>query len=798
MPSQLFTSTENNFTKGLITEATGLNFPENAATATSNTEFTLIGDVIRREGINYEVSGSNNTVNTNNQAFNQYLWKNAGGDGQTELVVQQIGQTLYFYLASSATTTSPISTQLVGNVVLVPVSGGSVDATKNATFADGNGYLFVYHSSCEPSFVTYNPGTQVLSIAVISVQVRDFVGLNDNLKITTRPSTLSTEHNYNIQNQGWTSGNSIFTTSQTVVSAAIGSATFQVASGLTIPNGTIMSCYTTMNSAYLSHGVYTVVGVPYALMYGTVVSYTGTTLQLNIYSATTGGSTGITGNPVPTQFGGNGSYNPVTPSGYYYAFQPWGISSVNTSVIQTWNSAEGNYPSNADVWWYFKDNTDIFNPATTQPSVSLATGTAPQGHFILPAFNMDRSAASGISGITAVTTMSRPSNGAWFQGRVWFTGAAGFQATTGDASFYTWTENIYFSQVVQTPSDFGSCYQTNDPTSENLFDILPTDGGVITEPGTGKIYKLFPISNGMIIMAQNGIWFLTGSTGIGFAANDYTITKLSSIKMLSEHSVVDVNGLPMFWNEEGIYMVEPVQNGSLTVNPITVGTILSFYNDIPTVSKQYARGAYDPINYVVQWTYRSTAESGIANRYQYDSILNYNTYNKSFFPYTVGSSTSNINGILYVNYPNSGATAPEPGFKYPSSTTTTFSYADEHDTNYVDWGSVNYKSTFTVGYKLHGQGIFRFQVPYVYVYSRNNGYAAYYIQGCWDYASGFDSNRWSQPQFTEINESNTAMSIRRHKIRGRGLVLQLQFNSVDGQPFDIMGWALYESRNSGA
>jgi hypothetical protein len=62
VPQQLGTTTENNFTKGLITEATGLNFPENAATSTDNCQYTLIGDVTRRLGIDREVNFSPNPV----------------------------------------------------------------------------------------------------------------------------------------------------------------------------------------------------------------------------------------------------------------------------------------------------------------------------------------------------------------------------------------------------------------------------------------------------------------------------------------------------------------------------------------------------------------------------------------------------------------------------------------------------------------------------------------------------------------------------------------------------------------
>ena len=51
MAQQTSTAVENNFTKGFITESTGLNFPENAATDTDNCEYTIVGDVNRRLGI---------------------------------------------------------------------------------------------------------------------------------------------------------------------------------------------------------------------------------------------------------------------------------------------------------------------------------------------------------------------------------------------------------------------------------------------------------------------------------------------------------------------------------------------------------------------------------------------------------------------------------------------------------------------------------------------------------------------------------------------------------------------------
>src|SRR5579872_4662831 len=811
MPAQVITSVENNFTKGLITEATGLNFPENAATSATNCTFTLIGDVIRREGINEELNGTTVNINRALSAMTSYVWNNPGGDGNSKLLVKQVGKTLYFYNIATSTIASPLSTQQLAQTVdlsLNTVSGSSFDISKEAAFADGNGYLIVYHPSCEPGYILYNPGTQSVSLNQINVQIRDFQGLNDGLAVNTRPLTLTNEHNYNIQNQGWTSGNTWATAS--VSSVNISSTTnyiFTVPSGISgISNGQTCTMQTTSTILHRdpANGNPTFLTNITVNATGTVVSYSGTSLTINVFTFSYTGASPYYANP--NNHGGPGNEVLLfgSPQWIFIDYTPWSIASVNTNNISTWFSAESNYPSNADVWWYFKDNTGTFAPGSTQPSVTLATGNAPQGHFILPAFNMNRTAVSGISNLTTVSTTVRPNTGCWFQGRVWYTGVSASQATIGDAQYYTWTENIYYSTTITSINDFGICYQQNDPTSENLNGELPTDGGVLQVVGSGTIHKLFPIVNGLLVFANNGVWFITGSQGIGFASNDFTITQLSKIKCLSRHSFIDVNGLPFFWNEEGIYQVMPQQGGQLAVEPITVGTILSFYNNIPLASKKYARGSYDPINYTIQWCYRSTIESSTTDRYQFDSILNFNTYNKAFFPYTVsaGPNTNFIHDVVYISYPFISNATPEPDFKYPTSSLISDNYlhtfAEEYDTNYVDWGSVNYTSQFITGYKLHGQGLMKVQVPYIYTYSRTNqGYQAFYLQSIYDYAADFDSNRWTQRQFVELNDANATMVQRRHKLRGQGYAIQIMITSVAGQPFDLMGWALYETRNTG-
>lgn len=774
MPQQLTVAVENNFTKGLITEATGLNFPENAATDCDNCEFTLIGDVTRRLGINIEPNGVGLSSVPIVAGQSTYVWNNPGGNGDAKLLVRQIGNVLYFYDISAVTTTLPLSSRRLGTTVDMTQYGSpTADSTQECTFADGNGYLFVYNQSVNPFWVYYNSGN--ITSGGIAIYTRDFAGTNDGLAVNTRTNIGSVQHFYNLQNQGWITGQPWAATSSiSYVIGTTGVVAWTVAPGITgIVAGQKVSI--TYNGPGYGGGF----GLPppgTVVATGTVSSYAGNILQINVTYAISG-------------------YSLVSSNG------PWAINPISVGFIDTFLSAAGVYPSNSDVWWFFKDNTGAFSPSTTLANVNYTTGLAPRGHYIMNEFYQDRTAISGNVGITPAITYVRPTTGAWFQGRVWYTGVNASFPSSGDIPTFTWTENIYFSQVVQTPNDFGSCYQVNDPTSETLNGLLPTDGGVIKIVGAGRIHKLFPIANGLLVFANNGIWFITGSTGIGFTANDYTLTQISKVKILSPYSFVDVNGLPMFWNEEGIYQVSSSQNGSLTVEPLTVGTILTYYSNIPVASKYYARGDYDPVNYVVQWTFRSTQETGLGDRYIFDRMLNYNTYNKAFYPYSIalGPLQEGISGINYISYPTVTSSTPDPGFIYPFAYINGISFAKEYDDNLVDWGSANYDSYFVTGYKIRGQGIKKFQPQYIQIWNRTNGdKLAYSLKGIWDYAASANSGRFTSKQIAIINDANYGVVHKRHKIRGRGYSLQFKVTSKDGWPFDVIGWSVIDMANAGA
>ena len=200
---------ENHFIAGLKTEYTGLNFPENATTDTQNCVYSLIGDVTRRGGINLEANFVVQGINTSNVARSSFKWYNAGGDGSTQLLVQQIGNILYFYRSSSATIANPLSTTLLPSSINIngfQSAGNTADISQTeCQYATGNGYLFVFHPNCDSFFCTYSNG--LVTGTAVSIQTRDFIGINEpGVPDNLRPKTLSDEHLYNLLNQGWTQG----------------------------------------------------------------------------------------------------------------------------------------------------------------------------------------------------------------------------------------------------------------------------------------------------------------------------------------------------------------------------------------------------------------------------------------------------------------------------------------------------------------------------------------------------------------------------------------------------------------
>ncbi len=714
MARQSSISIENDFSRGLITEATGISFPENAATELFDVVLHTTKKVTRRKGFEYEMEFTQKTIDRDGGVVSSYFWKNVTGDGDTSLLVLQVGGTLYFYKGVDPLSGGALATTITLSTFSPSGSPPAPDPVA-CTFSDGNGLLFVTHPDLDAFRVAYTASNETVAATQIDPETRDFQGLDSGIAVDSRPAgttfaalkTANKEHAYNLLNQGW---------------------------------------------------------------------------------AFNEGSSG---------------------------------------PIDDWDTARTDMPSNADAWWYYLDTSGDWADAEI---ARYDPGNAPaaKGHFILNVFSKDRTTASGVASITTVTTGNkRFSTSAFFAGRMFW---SGINSTEVNSS-------IFFTQIVERDEQYGFCYQKNDPATDDIPDLLADDGGVIDIPEAGTIVKLIVVQASLIVFATNGIWAISGSQGLGFAANDFSVAKISSIGHPALTSFVIVEGLPMWWNPEGIYALNSDQAGlAFQAREITENTIKTFFDLIPQSSRKVVKGAYNPDTKVVQWLYQTAESSTIDDAQEYDAVLNFHSQLGAFHPWTISAADAKVHDIFILegtggNATNSGVTSNSgadnvqdaggdevivwtlssavltPAFKYITSATNgagsyNFTFSEAWDVDYLDWTAeettgVAYESYLITGYKIRGDTMRMQQSNYIQTYFDKETNASCNIQGRWDWSANSLSGKFSTIQEAySTRRDNFDINFRRLKIRGKGRSLQLRLSSSAGQPFTLLGWSSFDSVNA--
>lgn len=173
--------------RGLITEASDLSFPENATTDEKN--FLLdTGGLIRqrRKGWAFRastVTGSLSEVDVDNVVY----WQ----EPDILLVVthDSTGTILRLYnpdtlaeLGTLSVSSNKVETQLAENTNVVVLTTSDAD---------------------RPILLEYEKQSTRVQIYQVDISIRDFELVDDGLALSERPSTLSDNHNYNLNNAGW-------------------------------------------------------------------------------------------------------------------------------------------------------------------------------------------------------------------------------------------------------------------------------------------------------------------------------------------------------------------------------------------------------------------------------------------------------------------------------------------------------------------------------------------------------------------------------------------------------------------
>lgn len=757
MPKKSVKADVNSFVRGLITEASPLNFPDNASLDEQNFELNRDGTRNRRLGIALEpayVDVASNTPVENIVANDPvaFQWKGAGGDEERVLLVTQFDNRLSFFDMQR----EPIS----GSGFLTEIVLNGFPTGVKYSFATVDGTLVVVAGIDVVCLLTYEEG--VFRASYRRIQVRDVWGVEESIAsyetdISYR-GAIDSYHYYNLLNQSW--------------------------------------------------------GIPRKSQHG-----------------------------------------------------------VEVDPAWLYNEELGVWPSNSETVWpglqyqpvslsqqpFERLYTNIYN------EVLGADVKAPKGYFIIDLLRRGQSRASAVVRnfrkypkliYNAVTVPSDYTLGGAkivvdFAGRVFYGGFSG-EVVGGDDRSPNLSNYVFFSQLIKNKRDFTRCFQEGDPTSRENNEVIDTDGGGIRISGMDRLIGMINLSTHLIVIANNGVWAITGGSDYGFTPTNLKVDKLSSFGGVSRQSIVEHQGRVFFWGEGGIFLVAKNQFGEFVVNNVTETTIQTLYDGISNIAKRNCVGQYDDYQKKIRWVYhegtRFTADS---ETYElvFDVVLNsfykhkiYNTADNSAeivapIPWigfntvdvqtevTVNSTPVEVNGDAVIINEEASTNATLNVRYLTVFSNAGFSFSYYRNTEFRDWphtgGGVDAFAYMETGDVTGGDSGVVKQVPYVIMhFVRTESEVDPVTQepdfpsGClmrfkWEFSDTSESKKWSRlvqvyryrlPRWIESVEDSYDNGFQlvttKNKIRGRGRAFRMYVETEPYKDCQLVGWNLAINGNS--
>ncbi len=207
MPQSLTQRTVNTFTKGLITEASELTFPENASVDELNCSLGRDGTRRRRKAVTLEDNHVLSDVVVPEGALVQTLdWYNVAGQVNLEFLVVQVNNILYFYEKS----TDPLSANKYSGSVDLNTHFASNNLSpfeERVQVTSLNGYLIVASPAINTFYLEFNTSTEAFTATSISFKERDFEWQGSDVDVTSlyfgEGTSVSNQRIYDTYNVGW-------------------------------------------------------------------------------------------------------------------------------------------------------------------------------------------------------------------------------------------------------------------------------------------------------------------------------------------------------------------------------------------------------------------------------------------------------------------------------------------------------------------------------------------------------------------------------------------------------------------
>lgn len=482
------------------------------------------------------------------------------------------------------------------------------------------------------------------------------------------------------------------------------------------------------------------------------------------------------------------------------------------SKITSYHTDKNKYPSNSQIWYVGKDTNADFQPSLLAKAY-FGNTPAPKGHYVLNFNDIDRSEASGITGLPAGEAHGYPVDVIFNAGRF----------------FYLADSHVLFSQVIlEDITNIDKCYQDADPTSEQISDIIDTDGGSINfqEIGKGVALERFPL--GVLVFGKKSVYSITSSAGTNFTAAEYGENLVINIGAYSKGSIVNADEIVYFWAPQGIYAisVDEVSGTSAVATCVSDTTIKTWYDALPNFSKENCQGVYDYSNRKLIWHY-PTDENHLENL---DGSLELYLNSNAFLPGKLSEGGYLLDSV-YLNYPSKftpaislwagndeiyaedyEVTVSSAGAEYDENSSVTYLgysletgkiiFCEYNERDYLDWDKSGFKS-YAVSFPINtGTTYLKKYVPQIQPYFvrteeaklRDGEYIApssCYVRFRWNWSRNGESDRWDISQqaywpnvanFTDFKYVNSKI-----RVRGRGEAFQICLESDGEKDFRLAG-----------
>lgn len=828
-----FHATVKPFIGGLNTELTQAEETPQYTSDELNCRILSDGSRSRRYGMGIEANGDFLYADEN-EIYSSYLWVNVANNA-LDILVSQVGTNLVFRKAIKPFSEQPIFFTIALDEYIIDMI--RFKASQMA-YITGAGYLFVVNKYMDSILLKYNPEDENIEVSKPSFKVRDFEGLDDGLDVEETPANLTGEHQYNLENQGWS--------------------------------------ITNINKFHDEKGVYPSNNLVWYLGKNSSGSFDVTSLT-NIYFGNTPApkghfildaltkdrtkSSGIIADGKSKSFG-YWRWNNVRKNKYDGLLNDNGIGPVFAAEV-------GNNPGklqqlSIDILLSREKKDAPYNLGGYNQPLRIVTDIYTNGEWVRIDSRRLDATYDGISGKwTYQYRMTTPAefrdmesskfrygfdinaersgweviyaiqlNGISTVGeyKTFETSALPYRVCDVDFTaghfFYLLNNRLLFSQTVtENIKNFDKCYQDADPTSERISDIIDTDGGEIMFTDLGAGVGLAKCSLGLLVFGDRNVYGVVSGVAGNFVATSYTTQFVNGAGCVSNGSIVETEEGVFYWSPQGIFQISEntVTGISLNSTNISVGTIQTFYQSIPLICKNYCRAVYDISNRVIYWYYPSDSD----NLLRLDSCLVLDLKHGSFHPYKLAEGgyvlapflmaqpeeivpevllyagedivASEDNDVIATEY--SSDYNEYSALCHLSKIGDQLAYTQYNSRDFVDWRDYDFDA-YMVSYPLIVTDMMSYkQTPIVqttFIRTEEAKLAdGNYIAptGCkyrtrWSWSIGDESNRWDMMQncyHCPTNFDSFKYITSKIVVRGRGKAFQIELRNDQNKDMRIAG-----------